>query len=115
MCRRPAQQRALTEWAHDHNSQSQISRQRQDDALDIAFQRIVGNLDRADAPCAHDGRQLVEGRRAVVRRPDDADLPGVAQPLQCCQMLTPGDEVVNLIEVNAPAEVAQRPPRLRLR
>src|SRR5262249_515819 len=49
-----------------------------------------------------------------VCRADDADLPGVAQTLQRRQMVAPGDEVVDLVEVNTPAEVAQRALRLRL-
>ena len=96
-------QRALAERPHHDDAEAELLGQRQDLALDLALARVVGDLDGVDAAAAHHALELVEGRRAVVRRADRADLALVAQALEQVEPLAPADEVVDLVEVDAPA------------
>ena len=80
--RRAAQQGALAERAHDDDAEPELLGERQDAALDLALARVVRDLDRGDAAAAHHVLELVERRRAVVRRADLADLALVAQQLE---------------------------------
>ena len=97
-------QRSAAERPHRDDTKVQFGRQRQDAPLRLALERVVGHLDRVDAPGAHDLLQLAERAGRVVRRAQKADpVPGplVLQPVE---VLPPADEIVHLLEIDAAAE-----------
>ena len=80
--RRASDERAVAERAHHDDAEAELLGERQDRALDLALARVVRDLDRRDPAAAHDLLELAEGRRAVVRGADRADLALVAQALE---------------------------------
>jgi len=106
--RRAPHQSTFREPAHHDHAEPQLVREWQDLQLDFPLQRVVGHLDGRDPPAPHHLRQLAEGARAVVGRADHADASLGPQLFQDGQVRAPGDEVVDLIEVDVTAEEAQR-------
>ena len=91
------------ERPHRDDAEPELLGERQDLALDLPLARVVRHLDRLDPAGPHDARELVEGRRLVVGRADEADVPGVALALEPRQALLPGDEIVDLLELDVAA------------
>ena len=83
--------------------------------LDVALARVVGNLDRLHPRIRHHLQQLAEGVPTVVRDADDADGAARLQPFELREPLRPGEQVVDLVDVDAAAEVAERAGDLLLR
>ena len=63
--------------------------------------------DEADPSGAHHRHQLVEGGRVVVGGPDDVDQALVAELLQPVQSGWPGDQVVDLVQLDPAVGVVQ--------
>jgi hypothetical protein len=66
--------------------------------------RVERHLHRVDAPAAHRRLQLAERARVVVGGADQADAPDGPLALDPRQPLAPGHEVVDLEQVDPPAE-----------
>src|SRR5205823_3187376 len=97
--------------AVDQNAQPEFGGQGQDASLGIAEPRIVWQLDHVDPTCLHDVAELSEQARQVMRRTKDHDLPLPFQLLEHPKLGLPGDEVVQLVDLDA-AEQLQRMSRL---
>ena len=105
--RRPTDQPAGGERSHQDHAEPELLGEREDAPLDLALVRVVRNLDGADPPGAHHRLQLVEGIGPPVRRSDDVDDALVTPSLELLQATAPRDEVVDLEDLDAPAEVAR--------
>ena len=69
--------------------------------FDLALERVVGDLNRGDRARLHDLSQLAERGRLVMRRADGADTPPPCSSSSKRELLTPGHQVVDLIQVDA--------------
>jgi hypothetical protein len=103
-----AQQAPLGEGSHHHDAHAQVRRERENQPLDVALLRVVGDLNSADASTFHEHRELIKGARAVMRGADGAQAPPVALGFEQRQMFAPVHEVVHLIEVHDAAVEAHR-------
>src|SRR3954451_13943413 len=104
----PSDQGPAAERSHHEHADTELLGERQDLALDLALLRVVGHLDRLDAAGPHDLRELAERARAVVRRAGEPDDARVTQLLDVRELAVPRGQVVDLQEVDASAEEAQR-------
>ena len=83
--------------------------------FDHALERVVRDLNRADATAAHDVHELREGSVLVVRDADGTHPLLVTQALERRQPRAPRHQVVHLIEVDIVSVVPKRPLKLPLR
>lgn len=104
-----------TERTHADHAEAELLGQRQDPLLHPALPRVERDLDRVDPAGAHHLFELVEAILVVLRGAEEADQPRFALPLEPGKPLPPGDEVVDLLEVDPAAEEAQLGGELRLR
>ncbi len=110
--RRLPDQGSLTVRTHEDDAEIEVGGKRKDPLLDVAFERVVGDLDRADAAGIHQGGEIGKGRGTVVRGADRHDFAFVLQPLEHVEMFAPVDEVMKLVEVDPAAEEPQGTGRL---
>jgi hypothetical protein len=97
----PPHQLPLAERAHEHDTEAQLVGQRQDRALDLALEGVVGHLHGVDAAGGHQLGELGKGPRGVVGGADLADQPLVPGLLEHRQVRLPRHEVVDLHQFDA--------------
>ena len=105
---RPPHQGAFAERSHHHDSEAKLFGEGKDLLFDLALQGVVGDLDRRDPAGPHDLGELAERERAVVRGTDRAHLPFGAQSFEEAELLGPSHQVMDLIELDPPAEIGKR-------
>src|SRR5581483_4479671 len=99
-------QLALAERTHDDHRHPELGRERQQ--LALALVRVVRELDRLEAARPHRLGELAEGSCVPVSDADAADPTGGPLILEPRQVLAPGDEIVDLLDLDAaePAELS---------
>ena len=103
---------SLAEGAHQQDPDTELVSQRQNGALYLAVGGVVGHLNRIDAAGAHEIGEVGEGRRRVVGGADQADQPPVPHGFQHRQVSAPGDQVVDLHQVDPAAIPVHRAVQL---
>ena len=109
----PAEQAAFAERTHHHHAETEIRGQRQDPLLGLAFARVERHLDRVDAAGSHDPLEDVEGAGLEGRRAEPADVADATLALHPLEVLAPGEQVVDLEQVDppgVPAELSREVP-----
>ncbi len=95
------------ERPHRDDPEIELLGEWQNSLLDLALVRVVGHLDRMNAARAHHPLQLVERGRRIVRRADETHMAALALAFEPLQAFLPRDQIVNLLEVDSPAEEAE--------
>src|SRR5215212_7438265 len=88
---------------HDH-AEPQLLSERQQFSGRRCFGGVVGDLHEAYPAAPHDAHEIRERRARVVRRTDGADPSLVFEAVEHLQPSLDGDEVVDLVELDAAAE-----------
>jgi len=102
--RRAAVQDAALERAHHEDADAEVVGQRQQLALGVAAQGVVGDLHHVQAAAPHQARQVREGRLLVM---GGAHRPHLARGLETLQEAQLGghvDQVVDLVDVDGPVQ-----------
>ena len=90
---------------HDH-AKPQLLRERQNFLSYGGLGGVVGDMHEVHQAAAHDTREVPEGSPRVVRSPDCIHPALVSQAIEGVEPPLDGDEVVDLVELDAAAEVA---------
>jgi hypothetical protein len=91
---------------HDDHAETQILREQQELLRHGRLGGVVGDLHEVHPAAPHDAHEVPKRRARVVRRPDGANLPLLFQAVEGVESPLDGDEVVNLVELDATAELA---------
>ena len=87
--------------------ETEIRGERQDPLLGLAFARVERHLDRVDAAGSHDPLEHVERAGLEGRRAEPADVADATLALHPVEVLAPGEEVVDLEQVDPPGVPAE--------
>jgi hypothetical protein len=106
--RPPAVASRASQRPHRDHGDSELLGERQDARLALALGGVVRHLDGREAAGAKRRLKLGEGAAVVVRDADPAHLAAFAGLLEPGKVLPPGDEVVDLLDLDVavPLELA---------
>ncbi len=93
-----------SERTHDDHGDTPLVRKRKDSALRFALERVQRNLHGVEAPGLQRPLELRERSVVVVSDAESVDLSRLTLLLEPVQMVAPGDEVVDLFDLDASEE-----------
>src|SRR5919197_2958273 len=96
-----SEQLAFAKWAVNDHADAAVPRQRKDTIFDLAVENVVGDLNEVERLGAHDPLDVAVAAPFRGGDPYIAEPPGSLHGEQRPQMLLPGEEIVDLQQIEA--------------